>query len=224
MTAQAHQIDLSASYPGFQLRARASWSASRAALFGPSGSGKSSILEAMLGLRDEVRGTVRLGGRDRHGLSIRDRGLAWVPQDAALLPHRSVRQNLLFAAASGERIDEVAGALQIHHLLERRTTSLSGGERQRVALGRALLSGRDFLLLDEPLASLDRPLRKRVAEYLLEQSKRHSLSWLLVSHDPEEVARLADETLLLRDGAVEAVLPTREALERAYASALDPDH
>ena len=184
MTSKIHTFDLAAHYPGFALRAKATWSAPRAALFGPSGSGKSSILEAILGLRSEVRGTVRLGGRDRHGLSTQDRGLAWVPQDAALFPHRSVRQNMLFAAAAKERIDEVAGALQIAHLLERRTTSLSGGERQRVALARALFNEPAVLLCDEPTGNLDVSTSEKIHELLIDLNRKTGQSMIVVTHDP----------------------------------------
>jgi len=218
-----NHFSLRADFAGFRLRVDAAWSAHRAALFGPSGSGKSTILEALLGLRADVDGEVILAGRSIAGIRPQHRDLGWVPQDAALFPHRSVRENLLFAARDGQRLGHIAEALQLGPLLERRTAGLSGGERQRVALGRALLSGRRFLLLDEPLASLDRGLRKHVAEFLLEEARERSLRWLLVSHDAEEVHRLADQTILIRDGAIEAVMETRLALERALATALQPD-
>lgn len=220
----SNAFDFAADFPGFELRASASWSAPRAALFGPSGSGKSTILETLLGLRTDVRGTARLRGRRLDGAAPRERRLAWVPQDAALFPHLDANANLRFAAAPDAPFDEVVAGLELGSLLARRPRQLSGGERQRVALGRALLSGARELLLDEPLASLDRALRRRVTAFLLSQARERDLGWLLVSHDPEEVHSLADEVLLLADGRVEGTYPTREGLERALRVALAVAH
>ena len=200
-------IALAAEYPGFALDARAEWDAPCTALFGASGSGKTTILEAICGLRDEVRGTVTLRDRRLDGLAIRARGLGWVPQDAALFPHMTVRENVDFGRA--ERGDAEAAragveALEIERLLDRRASELSGGERQRVAIARALASRPRFLLLDEPLASVDRPLRSRVLPFLERLPERAGVPVLVVTHDPLEVLALAQHVLVLEAGRVVA--------------------
>jgi molybdate transport system ATP-binding protein len=184
-------------------------------IFGASGAGKSSLLEAVAGLR-RAEGEIRLGetcwldtaqGIDR---PPQGRAVGYVPQEGLLFPHWDVRRNLLAGAARarqrGEdpeaRQREVVALLELEPLLHRRVTTLSGGERQRVALGRALCSGPRLLLLDEPLASLDLPLRRRLLPLLRRLRERLTVPMLLVSHDPVEVQALCDELLVLHQGQV----------------------
>jgi molybdate transport system ATP-binding protein len=217
---------LTARYGEFQLDARAAWDAPATALFGASGSGKSTLLEALAGLRPEVRGEIVLGGRRVDGLPSRARRVGWVPQDAALFPHLSVRGQLEFArraAASrgGERppragaVERTIDVLGLHTLLDRRAGALSGGERQRVAVARALASDPEVLLLDEPLAAVDRPLRARIVPFLAALPRATGVPMLVVTHDPHEVAALAEHVLVLEDGRIVAQGAPRDVFASA---------
>jgi molybdate transport system ATP-binding protein len=187
-------------------------------IFGPSGSGKSSLLETVAGLRRGATGTLRLGDRvwldsaTGHWLAPEERDVGFVPQDSLLFPHLDVRRNLLAGAARARRgggdpeslLGRVCELLELAPLLGRDVSSLSGGERRRVALGRALCSGPRLLLLDEPLASLDLPLRRRLLPLLRRLRSELTTPMLLVSHDPIEVQALCDEMIVLRDGVAVA--------------------
>jgi molybdate transport system ATP-binding protein len=191
------------------------WETSHAALgiFGPSGAGKTSILESIAGLRRAARGTIRVGGEtwlDSSRGIVRPperRGVGYVPQDGLLFPHRDVLGNIL----SGTRRAGRPGALRVDperalevlelgDLRHRDVSSLSGGERQRVALGRALCSGPALLLLDEPLGSLDQPLRRRILPYLLRIQKEFAVPTIYVSHEATEITLLSHEVLILEAG------------------------
>ncbi|MCP4664544.1 MAG: molybdenum ABC transporter ATP-binding protein, partial [bacterium] len=195
-------------------------------IFGPSGSGKTSLLEAIAGVRKEARGCVDLGGEVWTDTAARifrrpeRRQVGYVPQDGLLFPHLDVRGNLLAgsrrARRSGGTVEEtlatVAELLELGPLLDRRPGTLSGGERQRVALGRAICSGPRLLLLDEPFASLDLPLRRRLLPFLLRVRNQLGIPMLLVSHDPTEVQVLCDDLIVLRRGAVVARGDPRDVL------------
>jgi molybdate transport system ATP-binding protein len=210
-----NSFHLSARYAGFELDAEAAWDVPCAALFGASGSGKTTILEAMAGLRPEVRGRVVLRDRALDALSSAARRIGWVPQDASLFPHLTVRGNLAFAARArgvAAASEKAIAALEIGALLERRTGDLSGGERQRVAIARALASAPDFLLLDEPLASIDRPLRARILPFLQRLPGQTGVPILIVTHDPHEVVALASYVIVLQRGKVVAQGDPRDIL------------
>ena len=196
-------FDLKAQLGDFFLEAAAAWEAPSAALFGASGSGKSTILEAMAGLRREVAGSVVAGGSELRGLRPAKRRLGWVPQDASLFPHMTARGNIDFAGR-GEAAERAIDALELRPLLDRRAAALSGGERQRVAIARALASRPRLLLLDEPLASVDRPLRARIVPFLQRIPADLGVPMLLVSHDPHEVLALASHVAVLDRGRVVA--------------------
>jgi len=167
-----------------------------------------------------VSGEITLLDRRVDDLPPERRRVGWVPQDAALFPHMSARQNLAFAARprGGEAaMDRAIDALEIGPLLERRATELSGGERQRVAIARALSSAPDMLLLDEPLASIDRPLRARIVPFLAELPKRTGVPMLLVSHDPLEVTTLCNWVAVLSQGRVVAEGDPRDVFAGAAA-------
>jgi molybdate transport system ATP-binding protein len=121
------------------------------------------------------------------------RRVGWVPQEASLFPHLSVRDNLGYAGVEPERVLEIAALLEVRDLLDRRPRRLSGGERQRVALGRALLSSPRLLLLDEPFSALDRPLRDKLSRLVREWAEERAVPLVLVSHDEEDTRVLADE-------------------------------
>jgi molybdate transport system ATP-binding protein len=179
------------------------------ALVGPSGVGKSSVLEAIAGLLRPEAGRVTVGGTVLYDsaagidLAPEQRACGMVFQDLRLFPHRSVRDNLRYGErlAPPERrflgLDEVAAFLDIAPLLARRPRTLSGGEAQRVAIGRALLSGPRFLLMDEPLTALDEARREAIMAVVERIRSELALPILLVSHDRADVARLADQVVEL---------------------------
>lgn len=180
------------------------------ALVGPSGAGKSSVLEAIAGLLRPASGRIVVGDAvlfdSASGVDLppERRACGMVFQDLRLFPHRRVRDNLLygFRLAPPDRhfisIDEVAAFLDIAPLLGRRPRTLSGGEAQRVAIGRALLSGPRFLLMDEPLTALDVARREAIIAVITRIRSELALPILLVSHDRADVARLADQVVELR--------------------------
>jgi len=197
------------------------------ALFGHSGSGKTTCLRAMAGLEHAPGGLLSLGDEvwqdDSQGVFVptHRRALGYVFQEASLFPHLSVRRNMEFGqkrvAATEQRfkLAAVAELLGIAGLLERMPASLSGGERQRVAIARALLAAPRLLLLDEPLAALDLKRKQEILPYLERLHDELSIPVIYVSHAPDEVARLADHLVLLDAGRVVASGPLSETLARA---------
>lgn len=181
--------------------------ASRTAVVGPSGAGKSTLLRTLAGLEPEARGRIVVGAdvwMDTKGgvhLEAWRRRVGWVPQEALLFPHLSVRENLAYAeSAIPGRVREVAELVRAEHLLERRPAVLSGGERQRVALARALLAEPRLLLLDEPFSALDRPLRHDLIRRLDGHLSTQGIPVVLVSHDPDDATRLGCRELHLVEG------------------------
>jgi len=183
-------------------------------LFGPSGAGKTSVLEAIAGLRREARGRIEIAGEvwldSERGIRHppEARGVGYVPQQALLFPHLDVAGNLGVGArrarASRRRIEieRILTVLELGSLAAARVETLSGGERQRVALGRALASAPELLLLDEPLAGLDFSLRRRILPYLLRVREEFGVPMLFVSHDASETALLTREVRVLDAGRV----------------------
>lgn len=182
------------------------------ALFGPSGSGKTTLLEVIAGLRRPLTGLVQMDDRvltdttQRIDVPARLRQIGYVPQDLALFPHLSVRKNLLYGqrpvTTAGFSLDRVTEVLEIGHLDGRGVGDLSGGEKQRVALARALLSEPRWLLLDEPLSSLDAQLKQKVIGYLQRVRDEFRLPMLYVTHDADEVRALCDEVLVMSRGRI----------------------
>jgi molybdate transport system ATP-binding protein len=209
-------IDLAIELPlaAGRLRVAASLGGGVTAVMGPSGAGKTSLLEAVAGLRPRARGRivvhdlVLLDTARRVRLPPERRRVGYVPQDAALFPHRSVLDNVRFGArGDARRVDTAINALELGPLLARRPASLSGGERQRVALARALATDPRLLLLDEPLAALDVGLRERILPWLLRVRDEWRLPCLYVTHNVGEALAVAERVLRLRQGAVEAEGP-----------------
>ncbi|HXT31693.1 MAG TPA: ATP-binding cassette domain-containing protein [Vicinamibacterales bacterium] len=207
------EVDIELVQGSFVLTAAIRIEARTAALFGPSGAGKTTILDAIAGLRTPRRGSIAIGGRvlfsSGQGVNLppHQRHVGYVPQDVALFPHMDVRRNLLYGRHPGVSpdLDRVVGMLEIDRLLDRRVTDLSGGERQRVAVGRALMSGPSLLLLDEPLAAVDVPLRRRILPYLQRVRDELRIPIVYVSHDRDEVAELAEVVVLIDGGKIIAV-------------------
>jgi molybdate transport system ATP-binding protein len=196
------------------------------ALFGPSGSGKTSILNMIAGFLRPQQGTIRLGDRllldTARGVSLppERRHVGVVFQDSLLFPHLTVEGNLRYGQRRrdkrGRALDfaRVIEVLEIGPLLQRFPRNLSGGERQRVALGRALLSSPELLLMDEPLASLDAPLRDRVLSYLERAVAEWSIPTLFVSHAQAEVRRAAQWVVLLGKGRLVGAGTPEDALSQ----------
>jgi molybdate transport system ATP-binding protein len=206
-------VELLVALPGFDLELDLCMESSATIIFGPSGAGKTTLLNTLAGLQRPSRGRVILDGRvlndaERKLLTPpRGRKLGYVPQDLALFPHLSAAGNLRYGdrrALSEDRrrfsFEHVCDVLELKPLLERRIHELSGGEKQRVALGRALLSGPELLLLDEPLASLDASLRGKIIPYLKALRVEFGVPYIYVTHDCTEATALGDQLIRLERG------------------------
>lgn len=197
-------------------------------IFGVSGSGKTTLLETVAGLRRGAQGVLRFGddvwldSSRRHWLPPEERGIGYVPQDSLLFPHMDVMENLRAGRGRALRaghdfdstLESVVRVLDIGALLDRKVGTLSGGERQRVSLGRALCSGPRLLLLDEPLASLDVGMRRKVLPFLYRVQAEFALPMLVVSHNPVEVQALCEDLIVLREGHIIARGEPRTVLTR----------
>jgi molybdate transport system ATP-binding protein len=230
-------VDASVANGDFRLEAKLEAPAGITVIFGRSGAGKSTLLSAIAGLVRPQRGHIQVDARvlfdSQSGIDVpvHHRRLGYVFQDACLLPHLSVRANLLygyrFCPATERRIhlDQVCGVLALGDLLRRRTASLSGGERQRVAIGRALLSNPSMLLMDEPLASLDIARRTEIMDYIERLRAEFHIPAVYVSHSLDEVLRLADTLVLLDAGKVIASGKVTDLMRRpdlqAYTGGTD---
>ncbi len=220
-------LDLTLPLDRFTLSVR--WRTEEPALgiFGPSGAGKSSLLESIAGLRKNTSGRIAFAGRpwldSGRGLRLppEKRGVGYVPQDALLFPHLDVMGNLLAGRRRAARrparrmsIERVLKVLELAEMGGRPVETLSGGERQRVALGRALCSAPDLLLLDEPLAGLDAALRRRVLTYVLRIQVEFAIPTICVSHDAAEIRTLCREVAVLVRGGIAALGRPDEILIR----------
>ena len=178
------------------------------ALFGPSGAGKTTTLDAIAGLRRPAGGRIAIGDRvlfdAARGIDLpaHARHIGYVPQEPALFPHMNVRRNVLYGRRPGQRLslEVVTKMLEVGEFLDRRVPDLSGGERQRVALARALMSAPDVLLLDEPLAAVDVERRRRILPYLLRVRDDLGVPVIYVSHERDAVDQLADRIIGLDGG------------------------
>jgi molybdate transport system ATP-binding protein len=195
-------------------------------LFGPSGSGKSLTLQMIAGLLTPDRGTIEVGGRvlfdAARGINVpvRERRVGCVFQDYALLPHRTVAENVGLGLESrwplglrrddGVVVEELLALFDLHAHRASLPRDLSGGQRQRVALARALAKRPDVLLLDEPFAALDPLLRDRMREELLRVQEHLKIPVLLITHDPRDVETFADTVVLFDAGEVRRVWPLRK--------------
>jgi molybdate transport system ATP-binding protein len=203
-------FDITVTQGAFTLEAAHASSVRSLALFGPSGSGKTTLVETIAGLRTAARGHVIVRGRElfssakRIDVPVHARHIGYVPQDLALFPHLNVRRNVLYGAGRGTAISlrRVVSVLEIEPLMPRPVSDLSGGERQRVAVARALMSSPDLLLMDEPLASVDVPLRRRIVPYLQRVRDELQVPVVYVSHDEEEVRAIGEWILTLDRGHV----------------------
>ncbi|HTU23095.1 MAG TPA: ATP-binding cassette domain-containing protein [Gemmataceae bacterium] len=215
-------------YPsGFTLDAAFTLQTSITVLSGRSGSGKTTILSILAGLRRPDRGRIRLDSTvlfdsdARMDLPPEARRIGYVFQDYLLFPHLSVRRNLLYgwrrrpADAQPPSLERVVEVLELGELLDRLPHTLSGGQRQRVALGRVLLCGPRLLLLDEPLASVDEALRERVLGYIEQVLHEWDIPTLYVTHNAAEAERLARQRVCLEAGRVTSIEAANDVGDKA---------
>ena len=194
------------------------------ALFGLSGSGKSSLINLVSGLINPDEGVISLNDRELFNsvenvcVPINQRNIGYVFQDARLFPHYTVNGNLRYGMknTSKDEFNYIVELLGIGHLLKRYPITLSGGEKQRIAIGRALLTDPEILLMDEPLSALDLPRKRELMNYLERLSKEINIPILYVTHSLDELLRLAERVVLLTNGKVEAY----DVLESIWESPL----
>jgi molybdate transport system ATP-binding protein len=214
-------IDITLRQDAFVLDVRDSASVEVLGLAGPSGSGKTSLLESIAGMRTPDRGDIRVGGRTlfssarRINLPARDRHIGYVPQDALLFPNLDVRGNIKYGADASRSsefgLDALVQILDLSTLLDRRVTMLSGGEKQRVAIARALMTRPSILLLDEPLAGVDRERRDVILPYVLRIRRELHVPLVYVTHDRDELTAIADRVLTLDRGQLAGSMKPAEA-------------
>ncbi|MDO5612658.1 MAG: molybdenum ABC transporter ATP-binding protein [Paracoccus sp. (in: a-proteobacteria)] len=221
-------VDFRKTFPGLSLDVAFDAPGGVTAIYGPSGCGKTTTVNAVAGLMTPDAGRISLNGRDLwaggRGLPPHRRRIGYVFQDARLFPHLNVAGNLDYPArfapappdaATRARVIEM---LDIGALLTRRPAGLSGGEHQRVAIGRALLSSPDLLILDEPLASLDPGRKADILPFLMRLRQAEGPPILYVSHAMAEIARLADTLIVMARGRVAHAGPLAEALSDPAAA------
>jgi molybdate transport system ATP-binding protein len=219
MNLRLHQVRLPLA--GFTLEIDAIIDRPVTGVFGPSGAGKTSLLDLIAGLRRPIAGRVQMDDNVLFDASVplhlppRLRRIGYVPQDLALFPHLSVRANLLYgyqrqSEDNSFTFQHVTDVMEISALLERNVTSLSGGEQQRVGFARAILSAPRLLLLDEPMSSLDSRLKARLIPFLHRIRDEFRIPFVYVTHDASELIALCDEVLVLERGRlVERGLPDK---------------
>jgi len=221
------EVDIAHRLAAFELDIHFRTGRGLTALFGRSGAGKTSVVNAIAGLIRPERGRIVVDGSvlidTERGIRApaHRRRVGYVFQEGRLFPHLTVRQNLLFGrwfardSAPASRLEDVVDLLGIAPLLDRRPGRLSGGEKQRVAIGRALLASPRLLLMDEPLAALDAGRKDEILPYLERLRDQASVPIVYVSHSVAEVTRLANTIVLISDGRVRAVGPVQEVMGRA---------
>lgn len=216
--------DLRLEFPGFvfgpvSLRVEAG---SFFAIMGPTGSGKTLLLESLAGLTKVRQGDILLDGRNITRLAPEERGMGLVYQDNALFPHMTVLENIVYGQryrgvgkAEGARLArDLAEMLRITHLLERKPAGMSGGEKQRTAIARALACKPDVVLLDEPLSSLDPQFREGLRQSLTQLHQATGAVFFMVTHDFVDALTLADHTAVINRGHLEQTGPTLDIFQK----------
>ena len=226
------ELDLTTNIGGFKISAAFQVESGIAALFGPSGAGKTTLINMLAGLQRPDRGRIAIDDTvlfdSAHGIDLapEQRRLGYVFQESRLFPHMTVAGNLYYGRRlipkniASVDFDTVVDLLALSPLLDRRPKTLSGGERQRVAIGRALLAAPRLLLMDEPLANLDAPRRAEILPFIERLRRQFDISIVYVSHNMDEIVRLADQLVVMADGAVVAQGPVDEITARLDLRAL----
>jgi molybdate transport system permease protein len=214
-------LDLDHRLGGFRLQLSHRAVSPQLSILGPSGAGKSATLRCVAGLFGPGVGTVGFGSRDMTEVPAERRGVGYVPQEPSLLPHLRVWDQLLFGAGTDAAVAaHWLSQLGLQGLESRRPGELSGGQRQRVALARALSRSPDLLLLDEPLSSLDVPVKTELGRELRRLQRATGVSSVVVTHDPEEAALLADEVIVMAEGGILQAGPRAEVFGRPASPAV----
>jgi len=204
-------LDVTLRQQSFTLDVHESMSVEVLGLFGPSGSGKTTLLESIAGIRTPDAGEIRVADRllfssvQRLNVPPQDRRIGYVPQEALLFPNMSVKGNIRYGRGAREdhrTFESLVEILELQPLLERSVDRLSGGEKQRVAIARALMTRPSILLLDEPLAAVDRERRERILPYVLRIRRELHVPLIYVTHDAGEMQAIADRLLQLDNGRV----------------------
>lgn len=221
-------IDITLRQDDFVLTIRDAAEVEVLGVFGPSGSGKTSLLEAIAGIRTPDSGEIRIGGKtlfssaQRINLPARERHIGYVPQDSLLFPNLDVKGNITYpstrqpshanaASLRAGGLKTLVDMLDLQDLLIRRVQTLSGGEKQRVAIARALMAEPSILLLDEPLAGVDRGRRDVILPYILRIRRELHVPLVYVTHDAEELKAIADRVLRLERGQVAGSISPADA-------------
>lgn len=220
-------VQFEVQYPNFQFQASLEIPLKGVtAVFGPSGCGKTTLLRCLAGLERSPTGAIRFGNAvwqdETQGtfLPISRRPIGYVFQEPRLFPHLSVQSNLEFGLKRTSKeqqrlsFEQIVDILGIQHLLEQRLHHLSGGEQQRVAMGRALLTSPDLLLMDEPLSSLDFTRKREILPFIQRLDTELRMPIIYVSHSMQEVLQLATTLVLLKDGRVTCVGPLSEVFSQ----------
>jgi molybdate/tungstate transport system ATP-binding protein len=171
-------------------------------VLGPSGSGKTTLLSIIAGIVSPDTGTVTVDGTDLTDRPPEDRATVLVFQDGALFPHMTARENIEYAAVTPERVEDLAETFEIADVLDQQADTLSGGERQRVALARSLAADPAVLLLDEPLANLDTPIKRRLRDELSDLLASLAIPVVYVTHDQHQATVIGDRLVVMKDGAI----------------------
>lgn len=201
------------------------------AIFGRSGAGKSSLINLIAGLATPNTGRIQLGEKvlfdsaKKINLPPEKRHIGYVFQEPRLFPHYSIEKNLKYGCKRSDspHFLQIVQLLGIEHLLDRFPASLSGGEKQRVAIGRALLSQPDILLMDEPLSALDLPRKKELLDYLATLAKNVAIPILYVTHSLDEIVRLADRLILIEQGKIAAFDTVSQVWQNPIFADWQPD-
>jgi len=196
------EIDIAVVRPDFRLELKHTFGNGITGVYGRSGVGKTTLLNAISGLIKPKSGTITIGNdvvfdsTNRVDVPVQKRGVGYVFQEGRLFPHLSVKKNLMFGFDENSQeisFDEVVALLELHPLLDKMPNKISGGERQRTALGRALLSSPRLLLLDEPFSALDYELRMQIYPLIKKVSRLVEIPILVVSHDRRDLEALTEE-------------------------------
>lgn len=204
------KVDIRYKVAGFELDIAFNATKAITGIFGPSGAGKSTLFNAINGVVKPNDGSIKLNGNTifssskKTNLPLHKRKIGVVFQDFKLFPHLSAKENLLFAknAKEGQLFDKVVEMLNIKRLLGRKPALLSGGEKQRIAIGRAILSQPDILLLDEPFSALDSKIKNEIIDFIKQIPAHFNIPILIISHELSDILQLSSEIILIKDGKI----------------------